>query len=151
MSYVKTEQKTWKAIKPHRSMMILEKNRLLQTLYTEALEAHNWRVMGCMATTHELIELFEKCSIKPELLLLDYDKRYYPDLLAILEKILSIHPSQYLLFVSNDKRLLHDETFLPPFLREVPVILKTTLTVEDLVHDLDYLPDYVYTNLHCFT
>ena len=138
------KSRSWKPIKPHRTVMILEKNRLLQSLYTQSLEEHNWRVISCVSSSYKLLQKFQELSVKPDLLILDYDDKLYPELVSTIYKILQINPFQYLVFVSSEERLLRKKGFFPPFLHQVPVILKFTHSVEDLVEDLDILPDYEY-------
>ncbi len=144
----KSKNNVWKAVKPHRTVLILEKQRLLHSLYTHALEEHNWRVVSCVTSPQELLQKYLTVPKKPDLLLLDYEEKHYPELLPVLQSILLESPFQYLLFVSSEERLVRDNTFLPPLLREVPVVLKFTHSIQDLVHDLDYLPDYGYPLMH---
>jgi hypothetical protein len=60
----------------------------------------------------------------------------------ILEYILHKFPNQQIIFVTAEKRLLFDPHFLPPSLQHIPVILKSTHTIENMVADLEELPFY---------
>ena len=47
--------------------------------------------------------------------------------------------------MTSEQRLLLDKDFLPSSLQHIPVILKSTHTVEDMVKDLDELEYYYPT------
>ena len=44
--------------------MILERDSLLQSLYKQTLETHNWRVVSSGASAHELFQKYLKLAEK---------------------------------------------------------------------------------------
>jgi hypothetical protein len=60
----------------------------------------------------------------------------------IFEDILQQYPNQQIIIVTEEKGLLFDLHFIPPSFQHIPVILKSTHTIEDMVADLEELPFY---------
>ena len=87
--------------------------------------------------------------MKPQLLIVEYnltDQELIPPpsdpISMILEYILNQNPNQQIIFVTAEERLMFDPHFLPPSLQHIPIILKSTHTVDDMVMDLEELPFY---------
>jgi hypothetical protein len=130
-----------KSRKLPKTIMILEENLLLHSLYANAFETHGWQVVGQISSPLELLQSYLTLELKPQVLITEYFLLHSSseELMVVLREILKQHPDQQILFVTGEEKLINDSTFLPSFLQHIPIILKTTHTVEELVQDLVFL------------
>lgn len=121
-----------------RTVMLMEENPELVSLYTAALRASGWQVVGNPVSPLDFLPLYLGFDIPPQFLLVEYSDA----VIHALTQILHLNPSQYMIFVTADSRLLMEPEFLPSSLRHVPVILKSTHTIDEMVADLEELNYY---------
>jgi len=127
-----------------RTVMIIDSRCDLMELYKPVLGASGWQVVGVTSTPTVYLQKYLQLEIKPQLLMVEYDLAT-GNIVPVLKQILKENPNQQIVFVTSEKRLLMDKNFLPSSLQHIPVILKSTHTVEDMVKDLDELEYYYPT------
>ncbi len=124
-----------------RTVMIIDSRSDLMELYIPVLGASGWQVVGVTSTPSIYLQKYLQLEPKPQLLMVEYNLET-GNIVPVLEQILQENPNQQIVFVTSEKRLLLDKNFLPSSLQHIPVILKSTHTVEDMVKDLDELNYY---------
>ena len=129
---------------PERTVMIIDSRSDLMELYMPVLGASGWQVVGVTSTPTVYLQKYLQLEIKPRLLMVEYDLAT-GNIVPVLKQILKEYPDQQIVFVTSEQRLLLDKNFLPSSLQHIPVILKSTHTVEDMVKDLDELEYYYPT------
>ena len=126
---------------PERTVMIIDSHSDLMELYLPVLGASGWQVVGVTSTPTVYLQKYLQLETKPQLLIVEYDLAT-GNIVPVLEQILQENPNQQIVFVISEKRLLLDKNFLPSSLQHIPVILKSTHTIEDMVKDLDEVNYY---------
>ncbi len=127
-----------------RTVMLIDPCFNLLALYIPALGASGWRVVGVATTLTAFLHQYQPMLVKPQLLIVEYKvaDNNGGNIVSALEQILQQNPTQQILFVTAEERLLREMNFLPPSLHHVPIILKSTHTIDEMVADLDELPFY---------
>lgn len=132
-----------------RTVMLIDPCFDLLCSYIPALRASGWDVVGVATTPTDFFHLYRNMQVKPKLIIVEYnllekaiDSSPSNSIGLILEDILQQNPNQQIIFVTEERKLLLDLHFLPPSLQHIPVILKSTHTIEEMVLDLDELPFY---------
>ena len=126
---------------PERTVMIIDSRSDLMELYMPVLGASGWQVVVVTSTPTVYLQKYLQLEIKPQLLMVEYDLDK-GNIVPVLKQILQENTNQQIVFVTSEQRLLLDKDFLPSSLQHIPVILKSTHTVEDMVKDLDELEYY---------
>jgi hypothetical protein len=124
--------------------MITEDDQYLGQLYSNKLAVDGWQVIDVIVSPHELFQRYKQMLRKPTLLIVEY---FYPEtasgnIVKVLNQVLHQNPSQLIVFLTSEAKILTKENFLPVSLQHIPVILKSTHTVEEMVRDLKELVYY---------
>ena len=92
--------------------------------------------MRISSSLSDFLTEYESLQVKPQLLLVE-SKFPSDTVFPALEEILQMHPSQEIVFVSSEKNFLAEQKDLPLTLRNIPIILKSDYTIDELIIELD--------------